>query len=186
MSELFAPKGSKSKGRAATATHSYKKVKQTLFQRPGRVLTPIKRTPQRGPKAYDEVPGYREWLQYRVAQMAQFRNKLGFPDWKRTGTPPGMNKTEVARMWTLAQGKAKKDMAVLEKAGLLPDDEIAREATEATLKVMRATKVDPKTRLAAAGQLLAYYKVKPVTKTETKLDAAEAFLAAIAKDENPE
>jgi hypothetical protein len=180
--DLFAPKGpSHSKGTAKK--YVKRRIKQTLYQKPRTVWV---RPKKRGPKTKSEVrdtPGFKEWFQYRVAQMAQFRNKLGFPDWRAVGTIKGMAGHEVKLMWAAARRKALKDMAILEKAGLLPDDEIAREATEATLKVMRADKVDSKTRLAAAGQLLAYYKVKPVQKTETKLDVAEAFLAEIAAKE---
>ena len=130
----------------------------------------------------ENIPGYTDWEKLRIHQMVQFRNKLGFPNWSRVGVPDGMNKKTAALAWARAKRKAMKDMENLEKAGLITDedDQHAREAMFETLKIMRAP-VNMDLRLKAAAQVLAYTKSKPVQKTETKIDAAEAWLARIAQ-----
>jgi hypothetical protein len=164
--------------------HRKVKTKQTLYEKPRVKWVPKKKRP--GPTSRQilsaTIPGYSSWVQMRVAQMAQFRNKLGFPDWRRTNIPNGMTKAASKRAWAEAKRKAKIDMDNLERAGLLNDDDIAREATEVTLTIMRSP-VNADMKLKAATQLLNFYKAKPVSKSEMKLDAAEAWLAAIAQGE---
>jgi hypothetical protein len=124
-------------------------------------------------------------MRVRLAQIAAFRNKIGFGCWIRGG-PDGMRRAWAKKLWGTARVRAKKDVENLEKAGLIAsDDDIAKEATTKMLEIMRSpSSVD--IRLKAATQLLTFYKAKPVQRVENKVDLAEAWLADIAKANNDE
>lgn len=136
------------------------------------------------PNFADKPKGFQEWRNLRLAQVAKFYNKIGFRTSggrTRFGIPDGMTARQATLAWAKARERAKIDMANLENAGLLPDDEIVKEATEATLVVMRSP-MNQDMQLRAARQILDFYKTKPVTKSETTVNAAEAWLASLATD----
>lgn len=98
----------------------------------------------------------------------------------RLGVPDGMRKAQADELNNEARESAKQTMADLEKAGVLADDtDAAKEALEATLTIMRSPG-DKKVRLQAAGQVLAYTKSKPASKSELTVNKAEEWLAAVA------
>lgn len=122
--------------------------------------------------------------EWRAAMMEKRRlagiANRGFSS--RFGVPDGMRKAEAAPLNEQAAESAKKTMSELEQAGVLADaDAQAKEALEATLTIMRAPG-DKKVRLAAAGQVLAYTKAKPATKADVTINKAEAWLAAVAAE----
>jgi hypothetical protein len=128
----------------------------------------------------ETVPGFAEWCLLQRLETHRFFNKPGLTERRRFGTPNGMTPRQAAWHWGEAKRKAKDDMATLEKAGLLPDDELVREATEYTLTIMRGP-MNQDMGLRAARQILEWYKSKPVSRSETTINAAEAFLAGLAE-----
>lgn len=135
-------------------------------------------------KHLETIPGYREWLRMRRAQINQFRNKLGFPSWKtRRGIPDGMRREDAEAAWAEARRKAKIDMANIKTIITIEDDR-AEEALVSTLEIMRSP-MNQTMRLAAARQVLEWTRAKPAAKSEVTVNAAEAWLAQIAEEAAP-
>ena len=131
-----------------------------------------------------ELPGFNEWAARTHNQITQFLGKPGFKSRTRFGIPDGMTKKQSDKAWAKAREQVKEDMANLAKAGLVgSDDDLVKEATEATLLVMRGP-MNQDMALRAARQILDFYKSRPVTKTETTVNAAEAWLASLAEKDN--
>lgn len=63
------------------------------------------------------------------------------------------------------------------------DNDKAKDAIEAAVQIMNQ-KGEDRTRLQAAKTILEFTQRKPVAASEVTLNKAEAFLDAIAKDEN--
>jgi hypothetical protein len=132
-------------------------------------------------KKRSSIPGYREWLRRRMWQINQFLNKPGASQRRCNNTPKGLRREDVEMFGAYAREKAKIDMANMEAAGLLPDDEIATQATQATLEIMH-NPMNQDMRLKAARQLLEWYKAKPQSKSEVTVNTAEAWLASLAEE----
>lgn len=117
--------------------------------------------------------------EYR-AKMAEVRKRTG-GNTSREGIPDGMRKPEAMKLVAEAKRQARDDVSKLDEAGVFAgDDQSAKEALEVTLTIMRSPG-DKKTRLSAAKQVLEYTKSKPASKVIGAIDTAEAWLKAIAE-----
>lgn len=124
-------------------------------------------------------PAYRAKMEEKRRAAGILRR--GLPG-ARQGIPDGMRKAEATKLSAEAAESAKQTMADLKQAGVVVGiDAASEEALTMTLQIMRAPG-DKKVRLAAAKQVLEWTRAKPATKSDVTLNAAEAWLAAIAND----
>lgn len=125
-------------------------------------------------------PEWRAAMTKKRQEAAERRKAAGCPG--RFGVPDGMRKAEAEKLNALAKESAKQTMSELEKAGVLDDaDAQAKEALETTIEIMRKPG-DKKVQLAAARQVLEWTKAKPATKADLTINKAEAWLAAVAEE----
>lgn len=98
----------------------------------------------------------------------------------RLGIPDGMRKADAEKHLQEVKASVAKTMKELEDAGVLDgDDAAANEALEVSLEIMRG-KGEKKVRLQAARQVLEFTKAKPASRVHATVDSAEAWLKAIA------
>lgn len=158
--------------------NKFKRVKTKRTLRPGFIDKSSKVSS--GRKAYENIPGYTEWLSRRALELEAVH-----PDPKRCspmGIPHGMKKAEAMKAWELARQLADRDIKRMKDAGILDDaDTQAEAAMRATLEVMHSP-MDQKMKLAAARQVLEWTKAKPAAKTEMTVNTAEAWLASLADE----
>jgi hypothetical protein len=91
------------------------------------------------------------------------------------GTPPMWSTRDYAPLKEEAKREARRIFKIMDKQGLLPDDEIAREAVLEVLTLMREPG-DKKFKHSLARTLLEYTKPKPSQKSEVTIKTAEDFL----------
>jgi hypothetical protein len=149
-------------------------------------------------------PALRPGKQERPAHRAIFLTKWADPEWRawmlsrrstthvqkgntyNTGVPWGMTKAQAVDMWINARLSAKETILDLKMAGQLDDmDPRGEEALETALTVMRS-EISPREKLQAASLVLTYTKSKPAAVVRATVDTAEAWLAALAKDDGDE
>ena len=127
-------------------------------------------------KALWADPEYRAMMMRR--RKGQGKRLRGFSS--RTGIPDGMRKAEAELMWKEVKESANETMKELEKAGVLEnDDDAAKEALQYHIEVMRA-KGNKEARLRAARTVLEFTKAKPASRVHATVDSAEAWLKAVA------
>jgi hypothetical protein len=128
------------------------------------------------------------WEQGGKAWMAYVRSKRTV---FRTGVPDGMRREEADAIWVKAREKASWIMDELEKEGVVqfsadvPEDVMARDALrEAFAMAMGPAPHTSKDKLTAIRTVLEWTKAKPATKTDLRLNSAEAWLEQVVKDHN--
>lgn len=86
-----------------------------------------------------------------------------------------------------ADETAKKAIRIMaEKNIWVADNDVAEKAMETAISVMESAVGTTDTKLKAAKVILEFTQTKPVTKNETTLKSAEAFLEALMSEENNE
>ena len=123
-----------------------------------------------------KIPGYTEFTIF----LHELRTKYGFIG-RKCGHPWGIREKKLTRLQKKAAKQVQKDMENIKKK--LELDEVAEEAMTGALTVLRNPN-SQQTKLAAAKLLLDFSKTKPVAKSEVSINAAEAWLASLADDDN--
>jgi hypothetical protein len=105
----------------------------------------------------------------------------------RAGIPDGMLKPQAMQMQARARSEAQQIVRKMADKGMFDDvDPVDRERAEEamieTIAIMKADG-DKKTKLAAAKTILEFTKSKPVAKHAHAVNAADAWLQAIADDD---
>jgi hypothetical protein len=122
------------------------------------------------------IPGYKEWWDYKNALMGKYR-----ATGSRIGEGRGRGRSKLGYILGQAKRKIKRDMANIDKE--FPDiDPMAREALEGAVSVLREP-TNQSSKLAAARLILEFTKSKPVAKSDVTVNAAEAWLASIGKED---
>jgi hypothetical protein len=117
-----------------------------------------------------------------MAYVSSTKTSLG-----RTSIPDGMRRPEAEKMWAECSRKADWIMCELEKAGVLPafgeepEEQMAKKALHEAFSIAMAP-VELKMRLTAIRTVLEWTKAKPATKTDLRLNSAEAWLAEVVAD----
>lgn len=125
----------------------------------------------------EEIPGFREFWLYKQEVCGRYRDAG-----RRIGEGPGIRRGRAAHQWGWAKRLARQDMERILSA--FPDmDDSAAEALEAALTVMRGPQ-NQTTKLAAAKLVLDFTRAKPVSKSEVTVNAAEAWLASLGKEDS--
>jgi hypothetical protein len=93
---------------------------------------------------------------------------------------PGLNHPVFKPLMIKADTEANRLYNIMDQNEMLPDDEIAKAAIFATLKVLHEPS-SPAVTLQAANILLTYTKQKPASKSDVTVNAAEAFLTALSE-----
>lgn len=124
----------------------------------------------------ERIPGYKEYLLY----FHSYRAKYGFVG-RKVGHPWGYREGKLAELQKEAAIQVQKDMENIKKK--LELDEVAEEAMVGALTVLRNPN-SQQTKLTAAKLLLEFSKTKPVARSEVSVNAAEAWLASLADDNN--
>lgn len=120
---------------------------------------------------------------------------VGYQGHTRKGIPDGWagRRPEVLAIRQRAAAEAPRIVQLMYEKGIFGDEELdpaAREALEVVVGIWRAQ--DPETkqhahtvrdRFAAASKVLEYTRSKPVSKTELKVETAEAMLDALMAEE---
>ncbi len=121
--------------------------------------------------------GYKEWWQFKNDIISKYADRG-----RRFGEGPGIRRGRAGYLNGWAKRRVKRDMENIKKAipGL---DEIAEQALEGALEILHGAN-NQQTKLAAAKLLLEFTKSKPVAKSEVSVQNAEAWLAAIAEDDD--
>jgi hypothetical protein len=98
-----------------------------------------------------------------------------------------MRKDEADRATARAADRAQQIVSKMKDKGVIePDlDARAEKALTAAIEVLE-TPVNQQTKLAAARLVLDFTKSKPTSKQEVTVNAAEAWLAAVAGDDGDE
>jgi hypothetical protein len=157
------------------------------YVQPRRVLSePVKKKPPKPEKCgdnhhikriIDRVQGYKEFWAYKQEVMAKYRD-----GGRRIGEGPGLRRKKVGYLNGWAKRRAKKDMENIKRAR--PDlDDVSSEALEGALTVLRGPQ-SQSMKLQAAKLLLDFSMSKPVAKSEVSVNAAEDWLASLAKDDS--
>jgi hypothetical protein len=127
-------------------------------------------------KLMENLVGYKEWWTYKNEVLKKYADRG-----RRLGEGPGIRRKRLGYLNGWVKRKVKKDMENIEKAH--PDiDGMAKEALEGALTVLRGPN-SQQMKLAAAKLLLEFTKSKPVAKSEVSVNAAEAWLASLGKDD---
>jgi hypothetical protein len=106
----------------------------------------------------------------------------------RSGVPDGMRAAQAQPLWDLARQKAKYLMSELEKEGVvqfdpnIPEDEMAKAALAEAFTLAMSPMGDTKLRHAAMRTVLEWTRAKPATKTDLRLNSAEAWLKEVIDD----
>jgi hypothetical protein len=126
---------------------------------------------------YDQ--GGKAWMAYVRSKRTVFR----------TGVPDGMRREEADAIWAQAREKASYIMDKLEEAGVVafnpdvPEDVMAREALKGAFAMaMGPAPHNSKDKLTAIRTVLEWTKAKPATKTDLRLNSAEAWLSEVVED----
>lgn len=123
-----------------------------------------------------ELVGYDEWIMYVHSIVGKYRDAGA-----KHGDIIGVRRSRVLYIMRHVKDKVRKDMENIERAH--PDlDAMAKEALEGALTVLRGPQTQ-QNKLAAAKLLLEFTKSKPVAKSEVSVNAAEAWLASLDKDD---
>ena len=121
--------------------------------------------------------GWSEWWTFKNKIMGKYRDAGA-----KHGDIPGVRRSRTPYILRHVKDKVKKDMENIEKAH--PDlDVMAKEALEGALTVLRGPQ-SQQMKLAAAKLLLEFTKSKPVAKSEVSVNAAEAWLASLGKEDD--
>lgn len=123
------------------------------------------------------IPGFYQWLSKNATAICSLKGSNG----RKIGQASGYSRERAESAWKSARIKARRDMENIEKK--IDLNEASREALEATLATMRSP-MSQQVKLAAAKLVLDFTMAKPVSKSEVSINAAEQWLAEIAKDEN--
>lgn len=127
-------------------------------------------------KRMETQVGYKEWWAWKNEIIAKYANRG-----RRLGEGPGRGRQRFGYMKGQAKIKIKRDMENIDKK--YPDiDPMAREALEGAVSVLREPNSQT-TKLAAARLILEFTKSKPVAKSEVSVNAAEAWLASLGKED---
>lgn len=119
--------------------------------------------------------GFKEFWDYKQEVMAKYRD-----GGRRVGEGPGIRRKKRGYINGWVKRRVKKDMENIKRA--FPDlNEVAAEALQETLSVLRGPQSQQQ-KLAAAKLLLDFSMSKPVAKSEVSVNAAEDWLASLAKD----
>lgn len=112
----------------------------------------------------------------------------GYTQRYRDGIPDGMTAAEADPLWAKARVQAEIDMKKLEDEGHvsfdmnLTDDQLAREAMLKLLEILRSPSGNKQMVNSAAGKILEYTKAKPASKTDLRVNSAEAWLQEVLAD----
>lgn len=121
--------------------------------------------------------GYKEFWDYKQEVMAKYRDSG-----RKLGEGPGIRRKKLGYLMGWVKRRVKKDMENIKR--VRPDlDEVAAEALQETLSVLRGPQSQQQ-KLAAAKLLLEFSMSKPVAKSEVSVNAAEDWLASLAKDDD--
>lgn len=140
------------------------------------------------------VPAASEGLKKKW-QDPEFRAKMsqkrppGYTQRYRQGIPDGMTWEEVEPLIAEAKEKAKYYMDEFEKEGLLKfsgqatsEDEMARQTLQRVFEIIMAPTGNKALVIAASKTLLDHTHTKPATKTDLRLNSAEAWLNEVLED----
>lgn len=114
------------------------------------------------------------------------REKIASGEWKKSGRRPGVPDGYSWRKWKYIKRENKKFVnkvvkRLIEMKVFEPDNNVAKEAIETTVTILRQPG-ETRQKLQAAKILLEYTQKKPVQANEITLNKAEAFLDAVAND----
>lgn len=124
-----------------------------------------------------EVQGFTEFWAYKQEVMAKYRDSG-----RKLGEGPGIRRKKLGYLMGWVKRRVKKDMENIKRAH--PDlNEVAAEALEGALSVLRGPQSQQQ-KLAAAKLLLDFSMSKPVAKSEVSVNAAEDWLASLAKEDD--
>lgn len=122
----------------------------------------------------------------RMAWVRAKTAELPYEERTRTGVPDGMRKAQARKLQARARKKADYLMEKLQEEGVLhfeetSDEQMAKSALhEAFVQAMSPGDRDAKLR--AIRTVLEYTKAKPATKTDLRLNNAEAWLQEVVAD----
>lgn len=106
----------------------------------------------------------------------------------RFGVPDGMRRERAMKLWDKARKKANWVMAELEKEGVInfdpdvPEEQMARTALMKAFEYVMSPMANVQVRHAHIRTILEWTKAKPATKTDLRLNNAEAWLQEVVTD----
>lgn len=128
-------------------------------------------------KKIAEQQGFAEFWSFKNEIIGRYADRG-----VKSGGAWGVRKKRLGYYWGWAKRRVKKDMAKIQKVH--PDlDDMAKEALEGALMVLRGPQ-NQGMKLQAAKLLLEFTKSKPVAKSEVSVNAAEAWLASLGKEDS--
>ncbi|AYJ85536.1 hypothetical protein D3Y57_05505 [Sphingomonas paeninsulae] len=98
----------------------------------------------------------------------------------KRGVPSGMSIKDSIRLKDKALTEAKRIFKIMDKEGLIPDDQMARTALLTAFTMMKEQNTT-RDKLACVRTVLEFTKNKPTTKTDITIKTAEDFLNEIAE-----
>lgn len=146
----------------------------------GRKRVPVNYTPGvKSPEAqaaWDAGP--KAWMTY----VRSKKTVRGRPP----GCPDGYRREEAEAMWAECRKKADWIMSELENEGVLsfpdtPEEQMAKTALHKAFEMVLSP-IELKSRLSAIRMVLEWTKAKPATKTDLRMNHAEAWLAQVVAD----
>jgi hypothetical protein len=150
-----------------------------------------KKEPQRGPqggrvKKKRNAPSHFAELAKTPegrAQLAEWRSRRKVENCGRPhGATAGVTRKTRNKIIAKAQAEAKAIVELMDKKGMIPKDEYAKEAIETVVELVRRTDIHPKDKLASARTLLEWTLAKPATEANVNLKKAEDFLDDLAAE----